>query len=202
MSTLATPGLRPRYRCPSCQCRINEKAFHESDKFIVLPVGETILRWDLASAAAESDDTTNLERIRATLDEAMDYRGNMYTQSVSYCCIGCATWQKCFNLAPRLSLSLALTALFFAYVPWAFTSFLELIKGAGSIVKMITGSTSVGFAVAALLVQVRALGRASFFLSKHSEKVPALRPLKMMRTNRVTDALWKMLFATTWDPLM
>ena len=132
----------------------------------------------------------------------MDYRGNMYTQSVSHCCIGCATWQKCFNLAPRLSLSLALTALFFAYVPWAFTSFLELIKGAGPIVKMITGSASVGFALAALLVQIRALGRTAAFLSNHSEAVPGLRPVKMMRKRKVTDALWKVLFSTTWDPLM
>jgi hypothetical protein len=167
-----------------------------------MPVGETILRWDLASPIAESDDITNLDAARSTLDEAMDYRGNMYTQSVSHCCIGCATWQKCFNLAPRLSLSLALSALFFAYVPWAFTSFLELISGAGSIVKMITGSASVGFAAAALLVQVRALGRATAFLAKHSEAVPALRPLKLMRRRKGTDTLWGILFSTHWDPLM
>jgi hypothetical protein len=97
---------------------------------------------------------------------------------------------------------LALTALFFAYVPWAFSSFLELIKGAGTIFKMITGSASVGFAAAALLVQVRALGRATAFLSKYSEQVPALRPLKTMRMTTVTDTLWKLLFATHWDPLM
>ncbi|KAG7669875.1 hypothetical protein Ndes2526B_g06242 [Nannochloris sp. 'desiccata'] len=167
-----------------------------------MPAGETVLRWDRASAVAESDDTTNVEKIRSALDEAIDFRGNVYSQSVSHCCIGCATWQKCFNLAPRLSLSLVLTALFFAYVPWAFPSFLELIKGGGSIVKMITGSASVGFAAAALLVQVRALGRATAFLSKYSEKVPALKPLEAMRRRKDTDALWKLLFSTAWDPLM
>jgi len=126
----------------------------------------------------------------------------MYFQSVSQSCIGCATWQKCFNLAPRLSLSLALTALFFAYVPWAFPSFLELLKDGGAIIKMITGSTSVGFAFAALLVQVRALGRAAVFLSKYSENIPALRPPKVMRMSKAADTLWKFLFSTPWDPLM
>jgi hypothetical protein len=132
----------------------------------------------------------------------MDFQGNMYSQSVSHSCIGCATWQKCFNLAPRLSLSLALTALFFAYVPWAFPSFLELINGGGSIVKMITGSASVGFAAAALLIQIRALGRAAAFLSKYSEIIPALRPPRVMRWRKDTDTWWKFFFSTAWDPLM
>lgn len=41
------------------------------------------------------------------------------------CCVGCATWQRCFNLLPRMSLSLAMTSLFFVFVPWAFASFLS-----------------------------------------------------------------------------
>lgn len=162
-------------------------------------MGETILRWDLAKQATEMDD---VDKGRAALDEAMDFRGNLFTESVGGCCIGCATWQKCFNLAARLSLSLALSALFFAYIPWAFTSFLVLIDRAGAIVKMVTGSVAVGFAIAALLVQTRALGRANAFLSKHQESVPALRPLKKVSETGWGAAVGRALFSTRWDPLM
>ena len=124
-----SPGLRPGFRCPSCQCRVHETALHKADRFISLPIGETVLRWDLASAIVEREGDADKDRV--ALDEALDFRGNAYSQAVSTCCIGCATWQKCFNLAPRLSLSVALTALVFAFIPWAFTSFLELMGKGG-----------------------------------------------------------------------
>lgn len=92
--------------------------------------GETVLRWDKAKAALAGDEGP--AKGRTALDEALDLRGSVYTGAVSACCVGCATWQKCFNLAQRLALALALTALFFAFVPWAFASFLELIDHAGA----------------------------------------------------------------------
>ena len=170
------------------------------EPYIKLP-GETVLRWDLAGNAAENEDPDSAQ-VRAALDEALDLRGNIYTQCVSDCCIGCATWQKCFNLAPRLALSLALSAMFFAYVPWAFTSFLQLIGSGGGIVKMITGSLSVGLAVTALLVQVRALGRANAFLSRHTAQVHEMHPLKAIPETGIGAVLSKILFSTKWDPLL
>ena len=178
---------------------MHEQAFHSADRFIALPVGENILRWDLAKAATEMED---VDKGRPALDEALDFRGNIFTESVGGCCIGCATWQKCFNLAARLSLSLALTAMFFAFIPWAFTSFLVLIGRAGAIAKMVTGSVAVGFALAALLVQIRALGRANVFLSKHQENVPALRPLREVSQTGFGGAFGRLFFSTRWDPLL
>jgi hypothetical protein len=66
------------------------------------------------------------------LDRALDLRGNMFTGAVSDCCTGCATWHKCFNLMPRLALSLTFAALAAAYGPWGFASFLGgAASGAG-----------------------------------------------------------------------
>jgi hypothetical protein len=179
---------------------VHETAFHLADRRVVAPVGETILRWDLAAAAAEAEGD-NLERVRAALDEALDLRGNVYSQGVTACCIGCATWQKCFNLAPRLSLSFALAALSYAYIPWAFASFLELIGTAGAVVKGVTGCMAVALACAALLVQVRALGRANAFMAWHKGEVPALRPLVGVAQRGAGAALARAAFSTKWDPL-
>lgn len=193
-------GLRPKYRCPSCACRVHDSAFHTADRFIALPYGETPLRWDLAKQATESN--IDPPRARVVLDQALELRGNTVTQSVSGCCIACATWQKCFNMAPRLSLSLALASMFFAYVPWAFTSFLVLIGTGGSILKIISGTLSVALAFFALIIQLRAFGRMNAFLSKYSSVIPEFSPLWKVYESGVNAVINKTLFATRWDPLL
>ena len=38
---------------------------------------------------------------RIDLDRALDFSGNLYTNGVTGCCIGCAAWQKWLNLGSR-----------------------------------------------------------------------------------------------------
>jgi len=97
--------------------------------------------------------------------------------------------------------------MFFVYVPWAFASILELVEKAGEVIKIITGSLSVGLAVAALAIQVRALGRANAFMSKYAAVLPGFKPLWFQMTGGSEGSetrawLAKTLFATPWDPLM
>lgn len=54
------------------------------------------------------------------LDEALDFRGNFYFGAVSGCCVGCAAWQRVFNLLPRWALTTACLSLVGTYTPWAF----------------------------------------------------------------------------------
>lgn len=197
--TCTCAGLIPGLRCPSCQCRVHERAFHTKDRFIELPAGETVLRWDTAKLATQNADTT---KGRIDLDEAVDFRGNIFSQAVSGCCIGCATWQKCFNMAPRLSLSLTLASMFFAYVPWAFSSFLLLIKEGGVVLKISSGALSVGLAAAGLTVQMKALGRANYFLVKHAATIPGLQPLCQVAQEGLRGRIQRALFATPWDPML
>lgn len=196
-------GLRPSLRCPSCHCLVHKTAFRNSERFSQ-QAHEVILRWDSAKAAIERATPQTLKESRAELDEALDFRGNVYFQTVTGCCIGCATWQKCFNLAPRLSLSLATASIFYAFVPWAFPEFLNIIGTWGSILKILSGSISVTLATTALLVQLRAFGRALIFLADHCNKIPALQgPIKSPPPRQGMIAyIIRHSFATPWDPLM
>jgi hypothetical protein len=187
-------------RCPSCQCRVHQNAFRGPEPGVQFAFGETVLRWDNAKVAI--DTATSTEQGRAALDEALDYRGNMYTQRLTACCIGCATWQKCFNLAPRLSLSLATAALFFAYVPWGLLEFLDVVGAASVFIKAIAGCTAVALATTALLVQVRALGRSLAFLAAHADKMPTIGYRPQLPHKGLAAAIIRMAFATPWDPLM
>ena len=38
---------------------------------------------------------------RVMMDEALDFRGNLYFGAVAACCVGCACWQRNFNLLQR-----------------------------------------------------------------------------------------------------
>lgn len=40
-------------------------------------------------------------RLALQLDEALDLNGNIFWGAMGSCCIGCATWHRCFNLMPR-----------------------------------------------------------------------------------------------------
>jgi hypothetical protein len=205
----AFTGARPTRRCPSCHARVAEGGWHGGDR-LVGGLGATVLRWDSAKAAVAAgeggaggaDAPARLGAARAALDEALDLRGNFLSCAVGPCCVGCATWFKAFSLAPRLSMSLALAALFLAFLPWAFLAFLDLIGGLGAALKVVTGSAAAGFAGAALLVQARALGRAAAFMARHSARLPTLRPRRPLPLAGAKGALVRVLCATPWDPLL
>lgn len=162
------------------------------------------MRWDKAKAALEDTHVQSIDEKRANLDEALDFRGNVYFQSVSGSCIGCATWQKCFNLAPRYSLSLATASVVFALVPWGFLEFLDILGTGGSVIRIMTGTTAVSFAASALVVQLRALGRAIMFLKKYRTVILPLQEADICFTDKskVLAFVMKHALATSWDPLM
>lgn len=49
-----TPGLRPNMRCPSCNCYVNEAAFHFRDKMMSFPGARRALFWLLRAVWCES----------------------------------------------------------------------------------------------------------------------------------------------------
>jgi hypothetical protein len=57
---------------------------------------------------------------RRMMDEALDFWGNLYFGAVAACCVGCACWQRCFNLLQRWALILVCMSLVGTYTPWAF----------------------------------------------------------------------------------
>lgn len=57
---------------------------------------------------------------RVMMDEALDFRGNLYFGAVAACCVGCACWQRNFNLLQRWALILVCISLVGTYTPWAF----------------------------------------------------------------------------------
>ena len=141
-------------RCPCCKAAVHESAFHHIDKKTTFIVGETVLKWDLATTALEKQHNPVLARIevcqepacpsRVTalrrapcpmlpvmhslqplyvdrqLDEALDFNGNIIFGAIGNACIGCAAWQRCFNVMARWSLTMAAMSQWFAWAPWAF----------------------------------------------------------------------------------
>ena len=65
------------------------------------------------------------------LDEGLDLRGNFYFGAVGACCVGCAAWQRNFNLLPRWALTAACLSLVGTYTPWAFGQSLANLKSWG-----------------------------------------------------------------------
>ena len=57
---------------------------------------------------------------RVMMDEALDFRGNLYFGAVAACCVGCACWQRSFHLVQRWALILVCMSLVGTYTPWAF----------------------------------------------------------------------------------
>ena len=68
---------------------------------------------------------------RVMMDEALDFRGNLYFGSVAACCIGCACWQRSFNLVQRWVLILVCMSLVGIYTPWAFGQSLSNLHSYG-----------------------------------------------------------------------
>ena len=68
--TLPTPrcchcvaGLPPSMRCPVCKAAVHESAFHHIEKRTTFVVGETVLKWDMATAALQKQQNPSLARV-------------------------------------------------------------------------------------------------------------------------------------------
>ena len=68
---------------------------------------------------------------RVMMDEALDFRGNLYFGAVAACCVGCACWQRNFNLLQRWALILVCISLVGIYTPWAFGQSLANLQSFG-----------------------------------------------------------------------
>lgn len=152
-------------RCPSCGCHVNKDAFKTDDALLELGGQHEILLWKTAKSILR---IRNVALGREKLDDIVSFTGNMATLSTSSCCIGCATWQKCFNMGRRLTMMYALTALFFAYLPWAFTTFFQTIGTTGIVLKIVCSILAELFAASALLLEVKNMAKAATFLSEHT----------------------------------
>ncbi len=63
-------------RCPCCKAAVHETAFHHIEKKTTFIVGETVLKWDMATAALQTQTNPTLARIEARpLDVGMLQRG-------------------------------------------------------------------------------------------------------------------------------
>ncbi|WPT14138.1 hypothetical protein PSENEW3_00000269 [Picochlorum sp. SENEW3] len=152
-------------RCPSCGCHVSKDAFKTDDTLLELGGQHEILLWKSAKSIL---CIRNVDLGREKLDDIVSFTGNMATVSTASCCIGCSTWQKCFNLGRRLTMMYALAALFFAFLPWAFTTFSEIIGTAGIVLKIACGILGELFAASALLLEIKNMGKAAKFLLEHT----------------------------------
>ena len=116
-------GQLPNMQCPVCGSFVHEEAFHGQDSLTTFIVGEDVLRWNQAVIALEMQNDTTKGRI--LLDEALDFRGNVFFGATGNSCIGCATWQRSFNMLPRWSLTSACLSMVGAFAPWAFSGSLK-----------------------------------------------------------------------------
>ena len=62
-SVRCVTGLTPTMRCPCCKAAVHETAFHKIDKKTTFVVGETVLKWDLATTALQKTHEPVLSRI-------------------------------------------------------------------------------------------------------------------------------------------
>ena len=156
--------------CPSCGASVNKKAFKVPQRWLLEFLGQQeALLWKAAKAAIDGDGQDHsLEKGREELDTLLGFSGNPCTLSVASSCVGCHTWQLCFNVGRRLSLSLALVSLFFAYLPWAFESFFEVVGGAGIVFKIMSGVLAQVLAAAALALETKLVAAAISFLAEYS----------------------------------
>lgn len=56
-------GLQPTMRCSSCKAAVHESAFNYIEDKTTFVVGESVLRWDLATAATEKLSTPAIARV-------------------------------------------------------------------------------------------------------------------------------------------
>jgi len=156
--------------CPSCGCSVNKKAWREPRKFLLEFLGQQEpLLWKEAKRAIEEDRNALIpDQGREELDTLLGFTGNACTLTVASSCVGCHTWQLCFNVGRRLTLTLALASMFFAYFPWAFSSFLVVAGTAGLVFKVMAGVLAQTLAAAALVLEVKLMAGAISFMAEHS----------------------------------
>lgn len=56
-------GMHPTMRCPCCKVAVHETAFHRIEKKTTFVVGESIMRWSVATKALEKQDKPAIARI-------------------------------------------------------------------------------------------------------------------------------------------
>lgn len=190
---------KPTLRCPSCGVHTSERAFNSSARRIAVPLGRVILRWEMARDITEKyshDPATG----RKKLDAILEYKGNYLNGGLSNCCVGCATWQRCFNLQPRLALSLAMISLFFAFSPWAFREFFVIMGSpAGAILQNIFSGMGIMYGGSAAALQLQLLFRTSVFAEKYMSRIPELTPAISKPTRPILMHVWNILAAAPWD---
>lgn len=59
--------MQPTMRCPCCKVAVHETAFHRIEKKTTFVVGESILRWAVATKALEKQDKPAIARIEVRL---------------------------------------------------------------------------------------------------------------------------------------
>lgn len=156
-------GLQVNRKCPSCRCSVSKEAFrHSKNRWLLNFAGqqETLL-WKRAKQSIHSPDKN---QGRVDLDQILDFTGNICTLSVSSCCIGCHTWQRSFNIGRRITLIYALSSLFFAFFPSAFSVFLESIQTKGIAFKIMCGVLAHLLSASALVLELKSVARAVIFL--------------------------------------
>lgn len=156
--------------CPSCGCSVNKTAFKVPRKWLLELFGQQeALLWKAAKRSIEAEQNALVpSKGREELDTLLGFTGNACTLTVASSCVGCHTWQMCFNVGRRLSLSLALASLFFAYFPWAFSSSLQVVGKTGIVLKVISGVLAQVLAAAALALETKLVATAITFLAEYS----------------------------------
>lgn len=56
-------GMQPTMRCPCCKAAVHESAFNRIEKKTTFVVGESILRWGVATAALDKQHTPATARV-------------------------------------------------------------------------------------------------------------------------------------------
>ncbi|KAK9803590.1 hypothetical protein WJX72_002928 [[Myrmecia] bisecta] len=162
-------------RCPCCECYVHDTAFHKADKYVAFMVGETVLSWEAASKALAKVD--NPAKGRILLDEALDFRGNFFLGAVGDSCVGCAVWQRCFNLIPRWAMNLECLAIMAVFVPWAFaTSLRGLSSTWGGVIQIVAEVYGLFCGVSALFLQVHAICQSLAFTMAHAHTINFAHP--------------------------
>lgn len=59
-------GMQPTMRCPCCKAAVHETAFNRIEKKTTFVVGESVLRWGVATRALEKQETPATARIEVT----------------------------------------------------------------------------------------------------------------------------------------
>ena len=156
--------------CPGCGCSVNKTAWKVPKRFLLEFLGQQeALLWKDAKRAIEADRHALIpEQGREDLDTLLGFTGNACTLAVASSCVGCHTWQKCFNVGRRLTLTLALASMFFAYLPWAFSSSLEIIGTTGLVAKVMAGVLAQTLAAAALALETKLMATALSFLAEYA----------------------------------